>query len=85
MSRIKKCKKCDKWIAEEHWEFHQIHGHDVDGRFDKPADDDESRQESFVGFEKNLDASKNIGYPCREDGSYGSHASHDGFDDESWA
>jgi hypothetical protein len=31
----------------------------------------------------NLDATKNIGYPVRERGRYGSHASHDRFDDES--
>jgi hypothetical protein len=31
----------------------------------------------------NLDATKNIGYPVREQGRYGSHPSHDGFDDES--
>jgi hypothetical protein len=31
----------------------------------------------------NLDATKNIGYPAREQGRYGSHPSHDGFDDES--
>ena len=31
----------------------------------------------------NLDATKNIGYPVRESGRYGSHPSHDGFDDES--
>jgi hypothetical protein len=31
----------------------------------------------------NLDATKNIGYPARETGRYGSHPSHDGFNDES--
>jgi hypothetical protein len=31
----------------------------------------------------NLDATKDIGYPVRETGRYGSHPSHDGFDDES--
>jgi hypothetical protein len=31
----------------------------------------------------NLDATKNMGYPAREEGRYGSHASYDGFDDES--
>jgi hypothetical protein len=31
----------------------------------------------------NLDATKNIVYPVREQGRYGSYASHDGFDDES--
>ena len=31
----------------------------------------------------NSDATKDIGYPARESGKYGSHPSHDGFDDES--
>ncbi len=31
----------------------------------------------------NLDATKGMGYPARESGRYGSHPSHDGFDDES--
>jgi hypothetical protein len=30
-----------------------------------------------------LDATKNIGYPARESGRYGSYPAHDGFDDES--
>jgi hypothetical protein len=32
---------------------------------------------------RNLDATRGIGYPAREEGRYGSHPSHDGFDDES--
>ena len=31
----------------------------------------------------NLDFTKNWGFPCREQGRYGSHPSHDPFDDES--
>ena len=31
----------------------------------------------------NLDATKGVGYPAREEGRYGSHPAHDGFDDES--
>jgi hypothetical protein len=31
----------------------------------------------------NLDATKNRGYPAREEGRYGSYPSHDGFNDES--
>jgi hypothetical protein len=31
----------------------------------------------------NLDATKGIGYPARDDGRYGSFPSHDDFDDES--
>ena len=34
-------------------------------------------------WSNNLDATKNIGYPVRESGRYGSHPSHDAFDDES--
>jgi hypothetical protein len=34
-------------------------------------------------WRNNLDATKNYGYPARESGRYGSHPSHDGFDDES--
>jgi hypothetical protein len=33
--------------------------------------------------ERLLDHSKDIGFPCRESGRYGSYPSHDGFDDES--
>lgn len=34
-------------------------------------------------WSNNLDATKNIGYPARESGRYGSHPSHDAFGDES--
>lgn len=33
--------------------------------------------------DKNLDATKLYAHPCREQGRFGSHPSHDGFDDES--
>lgn len=36
-------------------------------------------------WRNNLDASKDIGYPAREYGLYGSYPAHDGFDDESRA
>ena len=32
---------------------------------------------------QNLDATKGIGYPVREEGRYGSHPAHDAFGDES--
>ena len=32
--------------------------------------------------ERSLDATRNIGYPCRESGRYGSHPAHDDFGDE---
>ena len=34
-------------------------------------------------WRNNLDATKDRGYPAREEGQYGSYPSHDGFDDES--
>lgn len=34
-------------------------------------------------WRNNLDATKDCGYPAREEGRYGSYPSHDGFDDES--
>lgn len=37
----------------------------------------------FVASDSRFDASKNIGYPVREHGPYGSHPMHDDFDDES--
>jgi len=42
-----------------------------------------SNDESDDPWWDTLDATKNIGYPAREQGRYGSHPSHDGFDDES--
>jgi hypothetical protein len=46
------------------------------------------RQKGTIEVERpswsdNLDATKNCGYPAREEGRYGSYPSHDGFDDES--
>jgi hypothetical protein len=48
-------------------------------------DDTPEHGTEVVGLEScdSLDASKGIGYPCREEGGYGSYPSHDGFDDES--
>lgn len=37
----------------------------------------------FGTTDSKMDASKNIGYPVRERGPYGSHPGHDDFDDES--
>lgn len=44
----------------------------------KPAEEFE-----LPAWRNNLDFTKNWGFPCREDGRYGSHPSHDPFDDES--
>ena len=42
-------------------------------------------EDEQLPWERNLDAKKSWGYPCREEGRYGSYPSHDGFDDESSA
>lgn len=52
------------------------------------ASSESARNTGKVGVERpewwdNLDATKNCGYPAREEGRYGSYPSHDGFDDES--
>ena len=49
------------------------------------SDKDPTRQDTtFVaGRDKNLDATKLYAHAYREQGKYGSHPSHDGFDDES--
>jgi len=42
-------------------------------------------EESTERFDPKMDATKNIGYPVREHGPYGSHPMHDDFNDESSA
>ena len=50
-----------------------------------PSSKDPTRESTtFIApRDKNLDATKLYAHPCREQGRYGSHPSHDGFDDES--
>lgn len=50
-----------------------------------PGNAEESATTHFdtAGFDSRMDATKNIGYPVREHGPYGSHPMHDDFDDES--
>lgn len=47
------------------------------------AEQMESSETEFRASESKMDATKNIGYPARESGPYGSHPGHDDFDDES--
>jgi hypothetical protein len=60
----------------------------TDRRFGKGAFQESLRDKGESDIERpawwdNLDATKNRGYPAREEGRYGSYPSHDGFDDES--
>ena len=57
-------------------------------RFGKGAFQESLRDKGESDIERpswwdNLDATKDRGYPAREEGRYGSYPSHDGFDDES--
>jgi hypothetical protein len=49
------------------------------------SDKDPVRQVTTLASprDRNLDATKQYAHTCREQGKYGSHPSHDGFDDES--
>jgi hypothetical protein len=42
-----------------------------------------SGEVEFESIDTRIDATRNIGYPIRENGPYGSHPMHDDFDDES--
>ena len=67
------------------------HGH-PGLKFEGIADVDASSSESqraktgdveIEPIDSRIDATRNIGYPVRENGPYGSHPMHDDFDDES--
>lgn len=42
-------------------------------------------EQSVERYDPKMDATKNIGYPVRENGPYGSYPTHDAFNDESCA
>jgi hypothetical protein len=83
--RHETCPICKNFILSERIEKHIT---------DHKAEAEEALQEALANpypssssfLEKqgpNLDATKDMCYPAREQGKYGSHSSHDGFDDES--
>jgi hypothetical protein len=90
--RHETCPVCKNFILTERLEVHMAtHQAEVATR---EAERKERLQEALANpycassnfFEKhgpNLDATKDMCYPARENGNYGSHPSHDGMDDES--
>lgn len=76
---------CGKQIVETELEWHLKNGHNdhFEDRWNYDYDNLDSDEIDFL--QENMDATKDIGYPCREDGRYGSYSSHDGYDDESEA
>jgi hypothetical protein len=78
-------------IIPKHW-LDSVCPHGRSGlKFDLAADTDpfeeagreNSGEVEFEAPDSRIDATKNIGYPVREHGPYGSHPMHDDFDDES--
>lgn len=89
MKKVIKCPKCKLTIVADEFERHLSYGHDVGGEFDRQESDEDDdlydRYQPADFLQPNLDASKDLGYPCREGGAFGSYSSIDGFDDESWS
>ena len=73
------CPICKSRIVKQYFSEHQRLAHD--DSYGEESDD--KSKEEVASKEKNLDATKGYAHPYREDGKYGSHPSHDGFDDES--
>jgi hypothetical protein len=74
-----------KWVFELNFRFAQTNWFDSNGQFcdESMRYRDEDNDVATPGCWMNLDATRNMGYPAREGGKYGSHPAHDRFDDES--
>ena len=79
----------EEWI--DHECEHKLHGFVIekveinateDEDYEAPEDEEVEQVEGPDGW-LNLDATKNWGYPAREQGRYGSYPTHDNFGDES--
>jgi hypothetical protein len=58
----------------------------AEAEFDALSQETEPEKSDEVertAFDSQMDATKDIGYPVREHGPYGSHPMHDDFDDKS--
>jgi hypothetical protein len=77
------CPTCGVKVKANHFQKHLRKVHRRRGVV--PSAKDAMRQSTTLVAprDKNLDATKLYAHPCREQGRYGSHPSHDGFDDES--
>ena len=56
---------------------------DGDAASGDDGEEPDSDEVEFTFIDTRMDATKNIGYPVREHGPYGSHPMHDDFDDDS--
>jgi hypothetical protein len=53
------------------------------GALSREAERAKSGEVELASIDSSIDATKDVGYPVREHGPYGSHPMHDDFDDES--
>lgn len=75
------CTQCGCDVVQRHFAEHVVRVHSSE-----PVDTEEESSafhEEVAFRERNLDAAKLYAHYYRELGRYGSHPSHDGFDDES--
>ena len=90
--RHETCPVCKNLTLVERFEMHMSQHQAEEAA--RRAEEEERQQEQLANpypsssgfFEKhspNLDATKDMCYPARENGTYGTQASHDGMDDES--
>ena len=82
-----RCPRCGRQFKSEQFAEHRAaHNKDDSEKLKEAQLNPFSAQAQFL--EKNapnLDATKNRGFFRREESKYGSHAGHDGFDDESYS
>jgi hypothetical protein len=77
-------------LIPEHWLNHVCgHGHlgikfeRLRDETDAPVNPKSVKSGTVDSFDTRMDATKDIGYPVREHGTYGTHPMHDDFNDES--
>jgi uncharacterized Zn finger protein (UPF0148 family) len=80
-----RCPRCGGQFKDERFAEHQASHNKDDSEKRKEAQLNRYSPQSQFSEKNasNLDATKNMGYFGRENGKYGSHPGHDGFDDES--
>lgn len=76
---------CGKVIVETELEWHLKNGHNDYFEDTENYDNDDLDPDEIDFLQQNMDATKDYGYPCRDEGRYGSLSGYDGYDDESEA
>lgn len=86
------CSGCNLSIVNDVFDWHQARCVGLAKGKTRPLPEDEDDEdienyedhdEDWLPWEKNIDATRLYAHSYREEGKYGSHPGHDGFDDES--